>query len=669
MATTDKNATTANASTKSYGAKDIQVLQGLDAVRLRPGMYIGTTSLAGLHHILWEIVDNAVDEAANGFANKVDVILNADNSCTVIDNGRGIPVDIHPKLKIPGVQVVFTELHAGGKFNDSNYSYSGGLHGVGASVTNALSRWLKCTVYKGKKAYSMEFAAVEKSKNKIRCGVCQGGLTEYILPKERHGTEVCFLADDRVFEETFYNLKTIKSRLRELAFLNKGITFTITDNRIYEGHEESTYSEYKYDGGLNDFINYLNRGSTKLFEKPIYFAGEYEGIKAEIVIQYTDGYTESTHSYVNNIPTKEGGMHETGFKIGITRVFNDYARKNKYLKEKDENYHGDDFRVGMTAVISVKMKNVQFEGQTKGKLGNPEAKVALEHIVSGVLPSVIEVKGMGKTMEAIMKKSEAAAKERESVRRAKEVARAKNSIDNFYLVGKLSSCTGKNPVDNELFIVEGDSAGGTAKQGRDRKTQAILPLRGKPLNVEKNRVDKVLANEEIRMIISALGTGILDDFKIEDLKVHKVIILSDADQDGLHIRSILLTFFYRYMRDLITNGHLYIGQPPLYKIQKGNNIKYAFNDKELKEYTKEIGKGYTVQRYKGLGEMNFDQLRDTTLNKVTRLLEMVSIEDAVEAERMINILMGDSMEERKAYIQENSNFNKVDKFKPVRNKE
>ena len=355
--------------------------------------------------------------------------------------------------------------------------------------------------------------------------------------------------------------------------------------------------------------------------------------------------------------------------MGITRVFNDYARKNKYLKEKDENYHGDDFRVGMTAVISVKMKNVQFEGQTKGKLGNPEAKVALEHIVSSVLPTVIEVKGMGKTMDAIMKKSEAAAKERESVRRAKEVARAKNSIDNFYLVGKLSSCTGRNPVENELFIVEGDSAGGTAKQGRDRKTQAILPLRGKPLNVEKNRVDKVLANEEIRMIISALGTGILDDFKIEDLKFHKVIILSDADQDGLHIRSILLTFFYRYMRDLITNGHLYIGQPPLYKIQKGNNIKYAFNDKELKEYTKEIGKGYTVQRYKGLGEMNFDQLRDTTLNKETRLLERVSIEDAVEAERMINILMGDSMEERKAYIQENSNFNKVDKFKPVRNKE
>lgn len=650
---------------KSYEAKDIQVLQGLDAVRLRPGMYIGTTGLNGLHHILWEIVDNAVDEAANGFANEINVILNKDNSCTVIDNGRGIPVDKHPKLKIPGVQVVFTELHAGGKFNDTNYAFSGGLHGVGASVTNALSEWLKVTVFKGKKKYTMEFESIEVSKGKFKCGVPKTKLEEESVAKSRFGTEVTFLADKRVFNETFYSAKAVIYRLRELAFLNKGVKFTFCDKRIYVGHNEETYVEFKYDGGLIDFIKYQNEGSDKSFDKPIYFFGQSGGITAEIAIQYTDSYTESIYSFVNNIPTSEGGMHETGFKTGITKVFNDYARKNNYLKEKDSNFNGDDFRVGMTAIISVKMKNVQFEGQTKTKLGNPEAKNALDSIVNAELPKVLEQRGMNKIMDIIMDKSFAAAKERESVRKAKEIARAKNSIDNFYLVGKLSACSGKNAVDNELFIVEGDSAGGTAKQGRDRKTQAILPLRGKPLNVEKNKLEKVLANEEIRTIISALGTGILDDFNIDDLKYHKVIILSDADQDGLHIRSILLTFFFRYMKELIYQGKVYIGQPPLYKISKGSKVKYAFNEAELKEACKELGKGYAVQRYKGLGEMNFDQLRDTTLKKETRSLVKVTIEDAIEAERMINILMGESMDERKKYIQENSNFNRVDEFKPV----
>ena len=654
----------------SYEAKDIQVLQGLDAVRLRPGMYIGTTSAAGLHHILWEIVDNAVDEAANGYADEINVTLNADGSCTVTDNGRGIPVDKHPKLKIPGVQVVFTELHAGGKFNDSNYSYSGGLHGVGASVTNALSRWLKVTVYKGAKKYRMEFASKEDGKGKVKCGVPTTDLIEEKNTEKFTGTEVTFLADERVFKETtFYHLKEVANRLQELAFLNKGVKFTLRDARRYEGHDEDTYLEYKYNGGLTDFIVFQNEGREKLFEKPIYFSGEKDGIYAEVAIQYTDSYVDDIYSFVNNIPTTEGGMHEIGFKSGVTKVFNDYARKNKYLKDKDSNFQGDDFRVGMTAIISVKMKNVQFEGQTKTKLGNLEAKTAMDAIVCASLPPVIEARGMAKTMEAIMNKSFAAAKERESVRKAKEIARAQKSIDNFYLVGKLASCSGRNPLENELFIVEGDSAGGTAKQGRDRKTQAILPLRGKPLNVEKNRIDKVLANEEIRTIISALGTGILDDFNIDDLRFHKVIILSDADQDGLHIRSILLTFFFRYMRGLIEAGKVYIGQPPLYKVQKGSKIRYCFNDKELKEATKEIGKGYTVQRYKGLGEMNFDQLRDTTLNKDTRLLEQVTIEDARAADRMINILMGESMDERKRYIQENSDFNKVDEFKPVGQKE
>lgn len=654
-------------SANTYNAKDLTVLEGLDAVRLRPGMYIGTTGVTGLHHILWEIVDNAVDEASNGFANEISVTLKPDGSCVVKDNGRGIPVDNHPKLKISGVEVVFTKLHAGGKFNDSNYSFSGGLHGVGAAVTNALSRYLEVTVFHPKKEYTIRFESIEKG-GKLKCGVPVTPLTEKTTKDTQNGTAVRFLPDDRVFKDVKFVHKTVANRLRELAFLNKGVKFVFTDERISEEFPEQTVREYKYDGGLEDFIKFQNEGREVAFDKPIYFCGTKDGIMCEGVIQYTDSYSESIFSFVNNIPTSEGGTHETGFKSAITKVFNDYARKNNYLKDKDANYLGDDFRVGMTAIIAVRMKDIQFEGQTKTKLGNPEAKTAIEGIVTSELPTVIEKKGMGKIMEVIMKKTADSAYEREKIKKAKEIARAKNSLDSFYLVGKLSACTGRNPVDNELFIVEGDSAGGTAKQGRDRKTQAILPLRGKPLNVEKNKIEKVLANEEIRTIISALGTGIKEDFNIEDLKYHKVIILSDADQDGLHIRSILLTFFYRYMKELIREGKVYIGQPPLYKVSKGSKVRYAYNEEELRKYSTELGRGYAVQRYKGLGEMNPEQLRDTTMAKDKRLLVKVNLEDAIEAERMINILMGESAEERKSYIYEYSNFNKKDNFMPIEKK-
>ena len=650
---------------KSYGAKDLTLLEGLEAVRLRPGMYIGTTGINGLHHILWEIVDNAVDEAANKFATEISVTLKSDGSCVVRDNGRGIPVDKHPKLKMTGVEMVFTKLHAGGKFDNENYSYSGGLHGVGAAVTNALSRWVEVTVFMGKSQHKIRFESQDTGK-KVKCGIPVTPLVETKTNKVEKGTQVHFLPDSRVFKECVFVHRTVANRLRELAFLNKGIKFTFTDERITDEYSEVSVKEFKYDGGLEDFIKFQNEGRQVLFDKPIYFQGEKDGILCEGVIQYTDSYGESIFSFVNNIPTSEGGTHETGFKSGITKVLNDYARRNNYLKDKDNNYLGDDFRVGMTAIISVRMKEIQFEGQTKTKLGNPEAKFAIDGIVTANMPAVFDKKGMGKTMEVIMKKTADSANEREKVKKAKEIARAKNGLDSFYLVGKLSACTGRNAVANELFIVEGDSAGGTAKQGRDRKTQAILPLRGKPLNVEKNKIEKVLNNEEIRTIISALGTGIKEDFNIADLKYHKVIILSDADQDGLHIRSILLTFFYRYMRELIREGKVYIGQPPLYKISKGKQVRYAFNEVELNKHTEELGRGYAVQRYKGLGEMNPSQLKETTMDKEKRVLIRVGIDDAIEAERMINILMGDSLEERKKYISEFSNFNKVDNFKQAK---
>ena len=600
---------------QNYSANNIKVLEGLDAVRLRPGMYIGTTGVKGLHHILWEIVDNSMDEVANGYGTTINVTVHADGSVSVEDDGRGIPVDIHPQLGVSGVEVVFTQLHAGGKFDNSNYSHSGGLHGVGASVTNALSEWTVVEVYKNGTTYRMEF----ESKALEEGGEVKGGLVKYHLidtgeKTDKHGSKVRFKPDKRVFETVNFHIDVISRRLKELAFLNKGAKITLTDERVPHGNGFLS-REYCYEGGLIDFVKYLNETKTPLFPEPIIISGEKDNISMELAFQYTDAYTDSIFSYVNNIPTTEGGTHETGFKAALTKVMNDLARKTGMLKDKDDNLLGDDFREGLTAVMSVQMQNIQFEGQTKTKLGNPEARIAIESITSQELQALFtsdENKGL---IETILKKALLAAKVREAARKEKEITRAKNSIDNFNLVGKLSSCTGKKPELNELFIVEGDSAGGTCKQARNRKFQAILPLRGKPLNAEKKRIDQVLANEEIRTIISALGSGIGEDFNVDNLNYHKVIILSDADQDGAHIRAILLTFFFRYMKDLISEGHVYIGLPPLYKIAKKDKVEYVYSDEELEALKPQFGRGAEVQRYKGLGEMNADQLWDTTIDR------------------------------------------------------
>lgn len=647
---------------KSYDAKDIQVLEGLDAVRLRPGMYIGTTSQKGLNHLLWEIVDNAIDEAANGFAKRVMVTINKDGSASVEDDGRGIPVDIHPTLKVSAVEVVYTQLHAGGKFNNENYSFSGGLHGVGASVVNALSEWLKVEVCRNGKKYEIEFESKEDKKGKVRGGVPCYPLRE-VGKAVTTGTRVTFKPDGRIFETTEFDFSSIKKRLKELAFLNKGLEIVLTDDR--DDEKPMTYS-YKYDGGIVDFVKYLNESKTTLYSEPIYLEGEYNGIRVACAIQHTSDYSESVFSYVNNIPTSEGGMHEAGFRSAITTIFNEQARKTGALKDKDANLLGDDFKEGLTAVLVIHMKNIQFEGQTKAKLGSPEARPAVENVVKNKLNEFFAGRGTGKTLSSIIEKALGAAKVREASRKAKEMARQKNSIDNLTLVGKLASCTSKNYVNNELFIVEGDSAGGSAKQARDRHFQAILPLRGKPLNAEKKRIDQVLQNEEFRTLISALGAGIEKDFKVENLKYHKVIILADADQDGAHIRAILLTFFYRYMRELITEGHVYIGMPPLYRVSKRDVHEYVYSDAELAEATARVGKGYEIQRYKGLGEMDPEQLWATTMDPTERTLVRVNINDAANAEKLIATLMGDNVEARKAYIQENADFNKVDNFKAKR---
>lgn len=639
----------------TYEAKHIQVLEGLDAVRMRPGMYIGTTGTKGLHHLLWEIVDNAVDEATNGFADTVAITLHKDGSVTVKDNGRGIPVDIHPQLKISGVEVVFTQLHAGGKFNNDNYAYSGGLHGVGASVTNALSEWLKVTVCKGGKIYEQAFHSPTDKKGKVLSGIPVAPLKE-VGKSKAHGTTVTFLADARVFKTAHMDYETIAKRIRELAFLNKGIKFEITDERAFGEDGDVLHTVYKFDGGLKDFVGYLNENKTPLHATPFYWQASNDVLSMEFAFQYTNSYNENLLSYVNNIPTAEGGMHETGFKSAMTKVFNNYARKNKYLKDKDENLLGEDFREGITAVLSIKMANVQFEGQTKTKLGNIEAKTACDALASEGLQQLLDQHPT--IAETIIKKGIASAKVREAARKAKEVTRQKNSIFNTTLIGKLASCTGKDAKKNELFIVEGDSAGGSAKSGRNRRFQAILPLRGKPLNVERSRIDKVLGNEEIRSILTALDTGWGEEFNIDDLKYDKIIILSDADQDGAHIRAILLTFFFRYMKELITEGHVYIGMPPLYKVSKKDKVKYAYDDKELKKVVAEFGRGYELQRYKGLGEMNADQLWETTMNPETRTLMRVTIEDFSEAERMVTTLMGDEIDARKRYITEHADFNK-----------
>ncbi len=640
---------------KRYESKDLVVLDGLDAVRLRPGMYIGTTSSRGFHHILWEIVDNAIDEISNGFGDTIIITLNEDGSATVEDNGRGIPVDIHPTLKKSGVEVVYTTLHAGGKFNNENYKFSGGLHGVGASVTNALSRWCKVIVNKGGKQYFIEFHSYEDEKGKIHSGVPVTPLKE-IGKTDKTGTKVTFLPDDRVFGKQEFVYDTIIKRARELAFLNKGLRITVNDERTGEENH------FHYEGGIKDFVSYLVEGKNSLFKNPLYISAESKIVDLEVSFVSTDSYTENTFSYVNNIPTTEGGMHEIGFKTAFTKVFNDYARANNFLKDKEPNLLGEDFREGLVTVINVKMSNVQFEGQTKTKLGNPEARTEVEALATQELTKLLADKKNATYAEIIIDKAKQAAKVRLAAKKAKEFARAKNSAENFNLVGKLASCTSRDKSKCELFIVEGDSAGGSAKQGRDRRFQAILPLRGKPLNAEKKRVDQVLANEEIRTIISALDTGFGEDFDLSTLRYNKIIILSDADVDGFHIRAILCTFFYRYMRQLITEGHIFVGLPPLYKVYKKDYEKYVYSDAELADAVTSAGKGYMIQRYKGLGEMNPEQLWETTMDPANRTLIQVTIEDAAEAERMITTLMGDNIDERKAYINEHANFDRVDTF-------
>ncbi len=714
MATEKKNDKTKQ--NDEYSAKNLEVLEGLDAVRMRPGMYIGSTGIKGLHHILWEIVDNAIDEAANGFATKVKVTLHADGSASVEDNGRGIPTDVHPKEKVSGVQLVFTKLHAGGKFGQGNYEYSGGLHGVGASVTNALSEWLTVEVYRNKKIYKMSFhSKYNARKKKVDSGLPDGPLEDTGIRTNRQGTFVHFKPDATVFSETNFDVETVEERLRQLAFLNRGVEITLIDERITmaearrakmlygeaeESEEEGETTEnfeveeaeeteslgqqslfgeldelalesepyrvtFKFEGGISDYVKSLNEGKKRLYVQPIYYKAVKNDVQVEFSIQHTGDYRESVFSFVNNIPTPEGGYHEIGFRSGLTRVLNEYARANGFLKDKDANFQGDDFSEGLTVVVSVKMANVQFEGQTKTKLGNTEARPAVEGAVIEGFNEFKNVRGYKKTMEEIIKKAQGAAKSRIAAKTAKDNARAKNSIDGLTLIGKLASCSGKKPEMNEMFIVEGDSAGGTAKQARVRQYQSILPLRGKPLNVEKKKMSQILENEEIRTMISAIGAGIdgiAPGFNLEKTNYHKVIILSDADQDGMHIRCILLTFFFRYMRPLVNAGYVYIGMPPLYKVYKGDKVEYAYDDNELNEKIEKIGKGYQLQRYKGLGEMSAEQLWETTMNPATRNLTQVTIEDAAKAERMITTLMVDKVEGRKEFLARYANFNKRDAF-------
>lgn len=618
-----------------YGAEDIQVLEGLEAVRRRPGMYIGSTSARGLHHLVYEVVDNSIDEALAGYCDNILVEINKDQSVTVTDNGRGIPVEIQPQTGKPAVEVVLTILHAGGKFGGGGYKVSGGLHGVGVSVVNALSEWLTVEVRRNGHIYSMEFERGKVVKE-----------LEIIGDTDQTGTKVTFKPDHQIFEELNFSFETLAQRLRELSYLNRGIKITLKD---YNTDREEIY---QYDGGIKDFVKHLNKNKTA-FSKPIYFNGMKDKVLVEVAIQYTDAYSETLLSYANNIRTVDGGTHEVGLKTALTRVVNDYARKYNYLKNNEANLMGEDIREGITAVISVKVPEPQFEGQTKSKLGNSEVRGIVDSVVAESLATFLEENpAVGKK---IVEKSIASARAREAARRARDLTRRKSALDTNALPGKLADCSDKDPAISELYIVEGDSAGGSAKQGRDRRFQAILPLRGKILNVEKARLDKILSNEEIRMMITAMGTGISEDFDLSKARYHKVIIMTDADVDGAHIRTLLLTFFYRYMREIIEAGYLYIAQPPLYKVTKGQAEHYVYSDAELEKLLNRIGRErVNIQRYKGLGEMNADQLWDTTMNPDTRTLLQVDLKDAMEADELFTMLMGDKVEPRREFIQENA---------------
>ena len=629
-----------------YGADQIQILEGLEAVRKRPGMYIGSTSLRGLHHLVYEIVDNAIDEALAGFCNTIDVTINEDNSITVIDNGRGIPVGINHKSGKPAVEVVFTILHAGGKFGGGGYKVSGGLHGVGASVVNALSEWLEVTIYKEGKVYNQRYERGHVCYPLKVIGECE---------KEKSGTMVTFLPDKQIFEDTVFDYDTLKQRLREMAFLTKNVKIILRDKR--EGQEmEKTFH---YEGGIKEFVTYLNKGKTPLYPDIIYCEGTRDDVYVEVSMQHNDSYTEGSYSFVNNITTPEGGTHLTGFKNALTKTFNAYARLNKLIKE-NETLSGEDIREGLTAIVSIKIGEPQFEGQTKQKLGNSEARGAVDSIVSEQL--MIYLEQHPQVAKIILEKSILAQRAREAARKARELTRRKSALDGLSLPGKLADCSDKDPKNCEIYIVEGDSAGGSAKTARTRATQAILQLRGKILNVEKARLDRIYSNAEIKAMITAFGTGIHDDFDISKLRYHKIIIMTDADVDGAHISTLLLTFIYRFMPELIKQGHVYLAQPPLYKLEKNKKVWYAYSDEELDQILQEVGRDQNnkIQRYKGLGEMDAEQLWETTMDPEKRILLRVNMDEdsTSELDLTFTTLMGDQVEPRREFIEENAKYAK-----------
>ena len=628
-----------------YGADEIQILEGLEAVRKRPGMYIGSTSARGLHHLVYEIVDNAVDEALAGFCDTIYVTINKDNSVTVIDNGRGIPVGINHKAGLPAVEVVFTVLHAGGKFGGGGYKVSGGLHGVGASVVNALSNWLEVEIYHEGKVYQQRYERGKVMEKLTVIGDCEEGKT---------GTKVTFLPDDTIFETTIFDFNVLKQRFREMAFLTKGLKIVLKDDREEEPKERT----FHYEGGIKEFVTYLNRSATPLYEQIIYCEGMVNNVSVEVAMQHNDSYSDNTYGFVNNITTPEGGTHVVGFRNAITKTFNDYARKNKLLRDNEPNLSGEDIREGLTAIISVKIEDPQFEGQTKQKLGNSEARGAVDNVVSKQLEIFLEQNpAVGKI---IAEKSVMSQRAREAARKARDLTRRKSALDNMALPGKLADCSDKNPENCEIYIVEGDSAGGSAKTARDRATQAILPLRGKILNVEKARLDKIYGNAEIKAMITAFGTGIHEDFDISKLRYHKIIIMTDADVDGAHISTLLLTFIYRFMPELIKQGYVYLAQPPLYKLEKNKKVWYAYSDEELSNIINEVGRdgNNKIQRYKGLGEMDAEQLWETTMDPEHRILLRVTMDDETTSELDLTFttLMGDKVEPRREFIVENAKY-------------